>query len=82
LIPGINQVGAMMESSGFPVLPGHAHPFQKIAPFIFFSRGTSYINHAQSRGLFLLILYVYIPESEKNGKEKKSGGTGSASKEH
>ena len=76
LIPGRNQVGAMMKSLGFPVLSGHAHPFPGIAPFHFFSRGTSCINHAQSRGLlaFHLCIYVciiYIPESTENGKNKK-----------
>ena len=60
LDPGFIQVGAIMKSSGFPVQSGHAHPFQKIAPFNFFSRGTSYINHAQSRGLFYLFcMYIY-----------------------
>jgi hypothetical protein len=61
-----------MKSSGFPVLSGHAHPFQKIAPFIFFSRGTSYIHHAQSRGRYVpVVVVLYIPESRKNGKKKK-----------
>ena len=50
LIPGRNQVGAIAESLGFPVLSGHAHPFPGTAPINFFSRGTSYINHEQSRG--------------------------------
>jgi len=74
LIPGINQVGAMSESLGFPVLSGHAHPFRMIAPFIFFSRGTRCIYHKQSRGLLLIDTFVYyIPESTKNGKEKNRG---------
>jgi hypothetical protein len=55
-----NQVGAISESLGFPVLPGHAHPFPGTAPFNFFSRGTSYINHAQSRGLFSSSFINYI----------------------
>jgi hypothetical protein len=63
----------MMESSGFPVLPGHAHPLQKIAPFNFFSRGTSYINHAQSRGLFYLFC-MYIYQNQKKMASIKEAG--------
>jgi hypothetical protein len=76
LFPGIDQVGAILESLGFPVLSGHAHPFQKIAPVIFYSRGTSCIYHAQSRGHFLFIFPMdYIPDAAKNGKGK-SGSVG------
>jgi hypothetical protein len=60
LIPGRNQVGAMEERSGFPVLSGHAHAFPGIAPFNFFSRGTSFIDHAQDRGLCSYLFYMSI----------------------
>jgi hypothetical protein len=71
LIPDCNQVGAMSESLGFPVLPGHAHPLRMMAPYIFYSRGTRCIYHAQSRGTCSLsLLLYYIPERKKNGKEK------------
>jgi hypothetical protein len=73
-------VGAILKSLGFPVSSGHAHPFQFTAPFIFFSRGTSFIHHAQSRGHF--VLAVFIPESRKNGKDKKAGESGSRRKNH
>jgi hypothetical protein len=64
----------MMESSGFPVLPGHAHPFQKIAPHYFSHEEQAiFITHKAGDDYFL---YVYIPESRENGKDKKRGGAG------
>ena len=77
LIPGFNQVGAMSESLGFPVLPGHAHPFRMIAPYIFYSRGTRCIYHAQSRGtcsFSLVILYTRIHEKWQGEKLERIYG--------
>ena len=66
LIPGRNQVGAIEESLGVPVVSGHAHPFPGIAPFIFFSRGTSFIQSRAKQGtlfqLFSLCIYTRVME--------------------
>lgn len=74
LIPGRNQVGAIEESLGVPVVSGHAHPFPGIAPFIFYSRGTSFINHEQSRGRCSIhFLFIIYQNQEKMARKKYEG---------
>ena len=70
LIPGHNQVGAIVESLGFPVVPGHAHPFPGTAPNNFCSRGTSVNCHGQSRGLLVSYLNYIYQKQEKMARIK------------
>ena len=68
LIPGHNQVGAIVESLGFPVVPGHAHPFPGTAPIIFFYEEQAIPVTGKAGDLFMS--KIYIPKTEKNGKDK------------
>jgi hypothetical protein len=71
LIPGINQVGAMSESLGFPVLSGHAHPFRMMAPFIFFHEEQDVPITSKAGGFFSFFTFIYyIPNQQKMARRK------------
>ena len=71
----VHQVGAIWVSLGFPVLSGHAHPIPGMAPVQKKSRGTSFIYHAQCRGLFISLITLYqICRKMARGKDRNDDG--------
>jgi hypothetical protein len=58
LIPGINQVGAVSKSLGFPVLSGHAHPFQEQLPNFYFHEEQVTSSRAK-QGTFFISTTIY-----------------------
>jgi hypothetical protein len=58
LIPGINQVGAVSKSLGFPVQSGHAHPFQERLPKFYFHEEQVTSSRAK-QGTFFIPTTLY-----------------------